>query len=251
MRRPSNTYQEQETSNPFALSIGDLMAALLLIFILLLSSTLLRLQEEFDKKEKVATSYSNTKELIYNDLLKEFANDFKKWNIKINPDLSIQISDDDALFPSQAYTDDVILWPKFQQFLNEFTPRFYKIILKEEYREAISEVRVEGHTAIQPWSKEYDLDYYQKMLILSQKRSNKVLEFMMNHQFYSSISAEDKDWLRFILTSNGLAFGKALDKNGEFKFKSKETIDMKNSMRVEFKIVTNSERVIEDWLKNE
>lgn len=251
MRKTNNSYQEQEASNPFALSIGDLMAALLLIFILLLSSTLLRLQEEFDKKEKVATSYSSTKKMIYNDLMKELANDFKKWNIKINPDLSIQISDANALFPITTYTDDIILMPKFQEFLKEFTPRFYKIILKKEYRDAILEVRVEGHTAIQPWSKEYDLDYYQKMLTLSQKRSNKVLEFMMNHPFYSSISAEDKDWLRFILTSNGLAFGKALDKNGEFKFISNEKIDVKNSMRVEFKIVTNSERVIENWLNNE
>ena len=54
MKRGSTTYQEEEPQNPFALSIGDLMAALLLIFILLLSSTLLRLQDEFENKSLIA-----------------------------------------------------------------------------------------------------------------------------------------------------------------------------------------------------
>ena len=65
----------EEPENPFALSIGDLMAALLLIFILLLASTLLKLQDEFETKSQVAERYTAIKEDIYNELMIEFKDD--------------------------------------------------------------------------------------------------------------------------------------------------------------------------------
>jgi hypothetical protein len=52
MKRGSLTSQHDEPHNPFALSIGDLMAALLLIFILLLSATLLQLKERAEMAEQ-------------------------------------------------------------------------------------------------------------------------------------------------------------------------------------------------------
>ena len=61
----------EETENPFALSIGDLMAALLLIFVLLLASTLLKLQDEFETKSQVAERYTAIKEDIYKELMIE------------------------------------------------------------------------------------------------------------------------------------------------------------------------------------
>ena len=152
------------------------------------------------------------------------------------------------MFPVQSYDQQVYLTMKFESFLEEFTPLFYTIVLKDEYRNAISEIRVEGHTAIQTPDKEFENDYYQKMLVLSQKRSNKVLEYMMNHNYYSTLNDSQRSFLRFISTSNGLAFGKALDSDGYLKFFSEKQIDTKKSMRVEFRIITNNQKVIDDWL---
>lgn len=53
----SKKYIDIEDNNQFSLSTGDLMAALLLIFVLLLIGTMLKLQEEFDSKSDVAERY--------------------------------------------------------------------------------------------------------------------------------------------------------------------------------------------------
>ena len=46
-----------ENTNQFDLSTGDLMASLLMVFVLCLIGTMLQLQEEFDDKSKVAERY--------------------------------------------------------------------------------------------------------------------------------------------------------------------------------------------------
>jgi hypothetical protein len=89
MKRGGITYQEDEPQNPFALSIGDLMAALLLIFVLLLSATLLNLQE----RAEMAENYKDVKKEIYDELIKEFKDDLKDWNANIDEkDLLIRFS---------------------------------------------------------------------------------------------------------------------------------------------------------------
>jgi len=86
------------------------------------------------------------------------------------------------------------------------------------------------------------------MLILSQKRSNKVLDYMMSLGFYVKLDAKQKNFLRFITTANGLAYGKALDEDGKFKYTTGKNIQTDKSMRVEFRIVTNSQKVIDEWI---
>ncbi len=57
---------EIEDDNQFGLSIGDLMAALLLIFVLLLIGTMLKLQDEFESKSNVAERYKELQIDLYN-----------------------------------------------------------------------------------------------------------------------------------------------------------------------------------------
>jgi len=52
----SKKYIDIEDNNQFSLSTGDLMAALLLIFVLLLIGTMLKLQEEFDRLREFAAT---------------------------------------------------------------------------------------------------------------------------------------------------------------------------------------------------
>lgn len=231
------------------ISFSDVMTGLMVIFMFIAISYISEVQKQQEEVSKIIEDYKKTQQAIYNELDETFTEKFKDYNLKVNPDLSIQITDANALFPVQFYDQEVFLTDRFKSFLNEFTPLFLSIILKEQYLESISEIRIEGHTAIQTIDKETDKDYYQKMLTLSQKRSNKVLEHMMNLSYYEGLSESKRTLLRFITTSNGLAFGKALDSDGNFKFLSGKPINTEKSMRVEFRIVTNNQKVIDEWIK--
>jgi hypothetical protein len=231
------------------ISFSDLMTGLMVIFMFIALSYIMEVQKRQSEINQIIEEYKETQAIIYNELDRTFTDRFKDYNLKVNPDLSIQITDANALFPVQFYDQEIFLTKRFESFLSEFTPLFYSIVLKEEYLDDISEIRIEGHTAIQTPDKEFDKEYYQKMLILSQKRSNKVLEYMMNLNSYEKLTFKEKSFLRFITTSNGLAFGKALDIKGKFKYLTGETINTDKSMRVEFRIVTNSQKVIDEWIK--
>jgi outer membrane protein OmpA-like peptidoglycan-associated protein len=231
------------------MSFSDIMTGLMVIFMFIAISYILQAQNREKEINKIIEEYKETQQSIYKDLDSTFTQKFKDYNLVVNPDLSIQITDANALFPAQNYDQDINLTARFKDFLKDFTPLFYNIILKKKYRGNISEIRIEGHTAIQSVRDEADKSYYQKMLILSQKRANKVLEFMMYQERFNELGSDEKDFLRFITTSNGLAFGKALDKNGVYKYESGLDINSAKSMRVEFRIVTNSQKVVEEWIK--
>jgi len=230
-------------------SFSDVMTGLMVIFMFIALSYIMEVQKQQDDINKIIKDYKETQAKIYNELDRTFTDKFKDYNLKVNPDLSIQITDASALFPVQFYDQEVNLTQRFETFLDEFTPLFLEIILDEGYKEDISEVRIEGHTSIQSPEREFEKDYYQKMLILSQKRSNKVLDYIMNQPSYYDLSERKKALMRFITTSNGLAFGKALDSSGKYKYYSNQPIHTNKSMRVEFRIITNSQKVIDEWIK--
>jgi outer membrane protein OmpA-like peptidoglycan-associated protein len=231
------------------MSFSDIMTGLMVIFMFIAISYIYEVQKREAEVNQIIEDYKLTQQKIYNDLDSTFTDRFKEYNLLVNPDLSIQITDASALFPSQFYYDDILLKQRFESFLDEFTPLFYSIILKEEYRDDISEIRIEGHTAIAVVNDEFDKEYYRNMIILSQKRSNKVLEYMTNTGYYDGMNEQEKSFLRFVTTSNGLAFGRSLDNKGNFKYDSDKSIDKVKSKRVEFRIVTNSQKVIDEWIK--
>lgn len=227
MKRTNTTSTEEESQNPFALSIGDLMAALLLIFVLLLASTLLRLQDEFENKTQIAERYTAIKKDIYNDLMIEFKDDLEKWNAYIDPDeLIFRFKEPDVLFETNQYR----LKPEFETILNEFFPRYVEVLSKPEFQENIEEIRIEGHTDNRG-------TYYHNME-LSQHRTRSVLTYVLE----SSLNdGQDKEWIQRNLTANGLSYSKPIADN--------ETELGRNlNRRVEFRIRTNAEKQIDEIL---
>ena len=58
----ANRYKDNESEeNPFAMSIGDLMAGLLFIFILLLTATMLKVQTKSDQDAAITQEYDRVK----------------------------------------------------------------------------------------------------------------------------------------------------------------------------------------------
>lgn len=228
MKRLNTTSAEEESQNPFALSIGDLMAALLLIFILLLASTLLRLQDEFENKTQIAERYTAIKKDIYTDLMIEFKDDLEKWNAYIDPDeLIFRFKEPDVLFEVNQYR----LKPEFETILNEFFPRYVEVLSKPEFQENIEEIRIEGHTDNRG-------SYYHNME-LSQHRTRSVLTYVLDS---SLDDGQDKEWIQRNLTANGLSFSKPIADN-------ESELGRNLNRRVEFRIRTNAEKQIDDILK--
>lgn len=219
------------STNPlsFDLSIGDLMAGLLLIFILLLTSTLFILQKEFELKKNVAQEYRQGQEDIFQDLELEFSEDLEKWGAEIDPvTLSFRFKNPDLLFqPNKSE-----LQTAFKSTLRDFFPR-YITVLFPKYQFIIEEIRIEGHTA-----KDSTFSYLSHME-LSQERTNEVLKFVLG-QTTSNLSNAHVSWVHSCLSASGLAYSKPILVNG--------TEDWNLSRRVDFRIRTNSEKKIQELL---
>lgn len=227
----------EPTDNPFALSIGDLMAALLLIFILLLAATLLKLQDEFEQKSNVAERYKAIKEQLYIILENEFKNDLIKWNAIIDPkELSIRFKEPNVLFG----VNQAEIKPLFKNILDDFFPRYIKVLTSDDFINNIEEIRIEGHTdSSGPTNgKSPETDYYFNMS-LSQDRTRSVLEYSLSK--IGSITI--KSWVRKRLTANGLSSSKPIT------FSNSDQEDKIASRRVEFRVRTNAEEQINEILK--
>ena len=55
--------------------------------------------------------------------------------------------------------------------------------------------------------------------------------------------------LEYWFTANGLSYGKALDADGDFIIRSGKPIDRTSSRRVEFRIVTSGDEILENFVK--
>jgi outer membrane protein OmpA-like peptidoglycan-associated protein len=224
MKRGVTTYQVEEPENPFALSIGDLMAALLLIFVLLLSATLLNLQE----RAEMAENYKDVKKEIYDELMKEFKDDLKDWNAIIDEkDLLIRFSGPRVEFDFGKSE----VKPQFKEILSNFFPRYVRIITLPKFKDKIEEIRIEGHT-------DNKGNYFHNME-LSQNRTRSVLNYVLENTNYETT---EKTWIQLNLTANGLSYSKPIANNDT-------ELGQSLNRRVEFRIRTNAEKQIDEIIK--
>lgn len=68
MRKIKIAKSDENDSNPFSQSTGDLMASLLFIFILLLSSLMLQVKKQEDSDRAITKNYAKIKTQLYNPL---------------------------------------------------------------------------------------------------------------------------------------------------------------------------------------
>ena len=138
--------------------------------------------------------------------------------------------------------------PYFAQILSEFLPRYFTILMQENYKNKIAEIRIEGHTDTVA-ALRFDSDPYIGNIMLSQLRSAQVLKYFRNMDYYKNLSSKDEQRLQFWITANGLSFGRTLDDNKQLTALSGKQANNKYSRRVEFRIITTSETLIEQVLK--
>lgn len=254
MAKSKGTLEEYQEEQSVLMSVGDIMAALLMIFILLTASTLLRLREEYQSKadmsdtyqqlseqykeisdtyKQMVAAYHQLQEDLYHELLVEFADDLPRWQAVIDKEtLSVRFQEPDVLF-SQG---KALVSTSFKEIIADFFPRYVDVLSGEKYKEHIEEIRIEGHTSSEWETKLGPEAAYFMNMELSQNRTRNVLRCCLD----SLYSGELRDWTKSALTANGLSSSKLIFNNG--------VEDKELSRRVEFRARTDAERRISEIL---
>jgi len=221
------------------MSVSDLMTGLMVIFLFVAVAYMIQVQDN----QSVLTEYVETKQHLHDRLVNEFKGDTAKWKMVVGRDLSMKFREPEVLFAQGS--DE--LQPKFMEILDEFIPRYLEILLTDSLRSRIREIRIEGHTDDLRMVK-FGSDPYLSNVLLSQKRAYNVLSYIRNLESFENYTADQRKLLDFWFTANGLSYGKALDSKDRYAALSHDSIDRAKSRRVEFRIVTTGEEVLENFV---
>ena len=233
MRRTLSKSKTLSDENPFSLSLGDLMAGLLLIFVLLLSFVMLNLSE-------IVETYTKLQSELYDDLEKEFEKDLDKWNAVLNKQtLSIRFKEPEVLFE----LGKAEIRPRFEDILDDFFPRYIEILRETKdtngeakYINDIAEIRIEGHTSSEWHTAVSPEEAYIHNMKLSQGRTRSVLEYVLQIPSIGQ-SQKIKNWLKQHLTANGLSSSKLIRHPDDREIPEE-------SRRVEFRVRINAEKLL-------
>jgi len=212
-----------ESSNSHWIPLSDLMMGLMMVFMLLATMYMLRVEQT---TTLIVREYEITRNNLHRALQKEFDENFKEWDAELLGDMTIRFKNPEVLFA----TGSDKLRSKFKEILTDFTPRYVKILTSNQFRDSVKEIRIEGHTSTFWINASSSLDGYFKNMALSQARTRTTLE----HIFSLPKIKKNEEWLKMRLTANGLSSSRPITS-------ANLRIDENASQRVEFRIVTNAD----------
>ena len=216
----------EQDSEEHWIAVSDLMAGLMILFLLISVMYLVIVEQKNEEIERVVVLYEDLREELYADLMDEFESDLPRWGAQLDTDLRLRFTDTDLLFE----LGESSLQPGFAAILADFFPRYLAILSSDQYREEILEVRIEGHTS-SAWSLAADSDEaYMRNMALSQERTRSALGYILELESV----AYEKNWLRDKLTANGLSSSQLISL-------ADGSEDADRSRRVEFVVVTDAE----------
>ncbi len=212
------------------LPISDLMAVLMMVFLLIAVSFMLRVYMEKERIREVAVTYNKLQDDLYEELLTEFQDDLERWDAVIDKEnLSVRFKSPRIIFDNNEYEIN----KDFKDILDEFFPRFIRILHGDEYRNDIDEIRIEGHTSSEWRTQTSEHDAYILNMQLSQNRTRNVLEYVLGIDDNHTILR----WARQHLVANGLSSSRLI-------YNADGTENKELSKRVEFRVKTNAEQRI-------
>lgn len=217
------------------ISLSDLMTGLMMLFMLIAVAFMLKVQADAAKPKQLAVQYSEIRKQLYNDLNEAFRDKLPMWDAVFTEDLILTFQGPEVLFD----TGKADLKPRFKQILQDFFPRYVKIITSPKYKNSIQEIRIEGHTS-SDWNETTGTEeaYFANME-LSQGRTRSALRFVLKlPEVQRNIG-----WLRSNVTANGLS-------SSHLKMRPDGTEDPDRSKRVEFRILTDAEAKMEKILES-
>ncbi len=219
------------------------MTVLMVIFLFMAISYMVIIKKKQENQNQIFKDYEEAKIGLYNELYQTFKNDFAKWNLKLDPDLTIKFTNPQVLFAEGSSE----ITPYFQSVLSQFFPKYLDVVMQEKYQERIAEIRIEGHTNTKPINK--TADPYIDNMELSQGRARNVLAYLRTQDCFNNLDSLRRNRIQYWLTANGLSYGRTIDVSDSLVFYSGNTIDFEKSRRVEFRIVTTTDKIINEALK--
>jgi outer membrane protein OmpA-like peptidoglycan-associated protein len=226
------------------ISFSDLMTGLMVIFMFIAIAYMLEVEKKQNERDIIFEEFKATKDNLYAELQEEFKDDFEKWEVELDKDLSIKFTNPEVLFESgEATVKDT-----GKAILDGFLPRYFDVLLQEKYQNNIEEIRFEGHTDHDTIAGS-NIPYIGN-LELSQDRSRAVMEHYISSSFYKNKPEPKRWWILYKLTANGLSYGKTIDDNKEYTYLSGKPVNKLYSRRVEFRIVTTSKSLVEKVLND-
>lgn len=215
------------------IGISDLMSGLMMMFLFIAVAYMYYVQVERDNIKEIAVTYKQTQVAIYNDLVKEFEEDLPRWNAAIERDtLQVTFNNPDVLFRSGSPE----LNPQFRVMLADFFPRYVAVL--SSYRDAIEEIRIEGHTS-SDWSTLRGEQAYFPNMALSQDRTRTVLQ----HVLSLLEAGDDREWVRSSFAAVGYSSSRRIVDS------TTQQEDGARSRRVNFRVITNSELQIRNIIE--
>ena len=217
---------KQKDDGEHWLTVSDLMAGLMMVFLFIAIAFMRHVSIERDKIKDVAVAYQENQVAIFDALNSEFENDLNPWQASIDKEtLSFQFDSPEVLFASGASSLKV----EFKQILADFIPRY--LLVLDKYRSSIDEVRIEGHTSSEWGNGTNQDDAYFFNMSLSQNRTRSVLNYSY---FLSKLSSEQRAWIKSSFAAVGLA-------SSRLKLNEDKTENKQKSRRVSFRVITNAD----------
>ena len=209
--------KSQEEEAGFWISFSDLMASILIIFILLFVYKLVEYQANLTEKEQQIQELTSTRVKIIEMLQEEF----KKENIDINIDPktgTIKLNESILFDTSKSELKE-----EGKEFARRFIPIYVKILLgNEEVRSQLSQIIIEGHTD--------DVGSYMSNLKLSQDRTLSVAQFLLDDKF----DYKYKKDLQEYITLNGRSYSEPiLDDEGNINRDASRRVEIKFRLKEE------------------
>ena len=239
--------QKQETEEHWV-SISDVMAGLMVIFLFISISYMVnannkteRIREMRNNIEQLLNAYTNLQADLSEELKVEFeGTPIKRRQFQVKWQGHLDMSTLSIRFKKPFIQGNASVPIGFKRVLYDFFPRYISILSKPEYRNEISEIRIEGHTSSE-WHYNVTSDeaYYNNME-LSQNRARNVLGYVL--EINNSKVIENKQWIKQYLTANGLSSSRPILTS----VGGREVENLEESRRVEFRVVTKSEKLINE-----
>ena len=211
------------------MSISDMMSGLMLIFLFIAISFMVKVEAEKQEIKDIAIEYRDTKANLNEALFTEFENDLKSWNATITKENSIVFASQEVLFAiSQSDINS-----KFKAILNDFFIRYLQIVTNPAYKDEVEALRVEGYTS-NTWKNAHSQEErYLKNMKLSQERAYSVLAYC--YSLEDAVVQKNRKWLEQHFRANGMAFSRLTDKE--------------KARRVEFRVQMKSEARVNEMLQ--
>ncbi|MCF1182631.1 OmpA family protein [Marichromatium gracile] len=214
------------------LSVSDLMAGLMMVFLLISISLMRHALEERDRVTQVAEAYQENQVAIYQALMDEFADELEAWQADIDADtLALTFKSPEVLFA----TGSSQLRPRFESILSDFYPRYLEVLTP--FRKSIDEIRIEGHTSSRWNSNVSEDEAYFLNMQLSQDRTRSVLSYL----YRLPETQSQKGWVKQTTAAVGFSSSHPILNDAGQE-------EHEHSRRVSFRILTNAESQIREIL---